>query len=68
MPLHFGDGNAMVQRVEMTGKGEGFGTKIGLGSYRLAESWCHLKFWGFRKSSIPRLLKEKPRRPRHFRM
>ncbi|QWV92349.1 aldehyde ferredoxin oxidoreductase family protein [Geomonas oryzisoli] len=38
MPLRFGDGNAMVRLVELTGKGEGFGTRAGLGSYRLAES------------------------------
>ncbi|MDH3454171.1 MAG: aldehyde ferredoxin oxidoreductase family protein [Desulfuromonadales bacterium] len=39
MPLNFGDGDAMVKLIEMTGKGEGFGKKIGLGSYRLAESY-----------------------------
>lgn len=39
MPLNFGDGDTMVKLVEMTGKGEGFGKKIGLGSYRLAESY-----------------------------
>lgn len=38
MPLKFGDANAMVWLVEMTGKGEGFGVRAGLGSYRLAES------------------------------
>ncbi len=39
MELNFGDADAMVKLVEMTGKGEGFGKKIGLGSYRLAESY-----------------------------
>jgi aldehyde:ferredoxin oxidoreductase len=39
MPLKFGDGDAMVRMIELTGKGEGFGQKIGLGSYRLAESY-----------------------------
>ncbi len=39
MPLNFGDGDAMVRLIEMAGKGEGFGKKIGLGSYRLAESY-----------------------------
>lgn len=39
MPLNFGDSDAMVKLVEMTGKGEGFGKKIGLGSYRLADSY-----------------------------
>ncbi|MCM0080554.1 aldehyde ferredoxin oxidoreductase family protein [Geomonas sp. Red32] len=39
MPLKFGDGNAVVKLVEMTGKGEGFGCQAGLGSYRLAEKY-----------------------------
>ena len=39
MSLNFGDADAMVKLVELTGKGEGFGKKIGLGSYRLAESY-----------------------------
>jgi aldehyde:ferredoxin oxidoreductase len=39
MSLNFGDGDAMVKLTEMTGKGEGFGKKIGLGSYRLADSY-----------------------------
>ena len=39
MPLNFGDADVMVKLVEMTGKGEGFGNKIGLGSYRLADSY-----------------------------
>jgi aldehyde:ferredoxin oxidoreductase len=39
MPLKFGDGDAMVRLIEMAGKAEGFGQKIGLGSYRLAESY-----------------------------
>ena len=39
MPLNFGDGDAMVKLIELTGKGEGFGKKLGLGSYRLAESY-----------------------------
>ncbi len=39
MPLNFGDADAMVKLVEMTGKGEGFGKKIGQGSYRLADSY-----------------------------
>jgi aldehyde:ferredoxin oxidoreductase len=39
MPLTFGNADAMVRLVELTGKGEGFGRKIGLGSYRLAESY-----------------------------
>jgi aldehyde:ferredoxin oxidoreductase len=39
MSLNFGDADAMVKLIELTGKGEGFGKKIGLGSYRLAESY-----------------------------
>ena len=39
MALNFGDAEAMVRLVELTGRGEGFGKKIGLGSYRLAESY-----------------------------
>ncbi len=39
MPLKFGDGDALVKLVEMAGKKEGFGAKIALGSYRLAESY-----------------------------
>jgi len=39
MPLSFGSAEAMVRLVEMAGKAEGFGKKIGLGSYRLAESY-----------------------------
>jgi aldehyde:ferredoxin oxidoreductase len=39
MSLKFGDAEAMVRLVELAGKGEGFGRKIGLGSYRLAESY-----------------------------
>lgn len=39
MPLAFGDADAMVKLTEMTGKGEGFGKKLALGSYRLAESY-----------------------------
>ena len=39
MTLNFGDAGAMVKLVELAGKGEGFGKKIGLGSYRLADSY-----------------------------
>lgn len=37
MPLSFGDGAAMVKLIELTAKNEGFGQKLALGSYRLAE-------------------------------
>lgn len=39
MPIPFGDGDAMVKLIELAGKNEGFGKKIALGSYRLAESY-----------------------------
>jgi aldehyde:ferredoxin oxidoreductase len=39
IPLRFGSGEAMVKMIELTGKGEGFGRKIALGSWRLAESY-----------------------------
>jgi len=39
MPLQFGDADAMVKLIEMTAKREGFGEKLGLGSYRLADSY-----------------------------
>lgn len=39
--LRFGDADAMVKAAELTGKGEGFGKQLGLGSYRLAEKYGH---------------------------
>ena len=39
--LVFGNGEAMVKAVELIGKREGFGDKMALGSYRLAESYGH---------------------------
>lgn len=39
MPLQFGDADALVKLTEMTGKREGFGEKLALGSYRLADSY-----------------------------
>lgn len=39
MELKFGDADALVKLAEMTGKREGFGEKLALGSYRLAESY-----------------------------
>ncbi len=39
MELKFGDAEALVKLAEMTGKREGFGDKLALGSYRLAESY-----------------------------
>ena len=39
--LEFGNAEAMVEVVRLTGVGEGFGKKLALGSYRLAESYGH---------------------------
>ena len=39
--LKFGNADAMVKAAELTGKGEGFGKLLGLGSYRLAEKYGH---------------------------
>lgn len=39
MAMNFGNGESLVKLMELTGKGEGFGKKIGLGSYRLADSY-----------------------------
>ena len=37
MPLQFGDADALVKLSELTAKREGFGDKLALGSYRMAE-------------------------------
>lgn len=41
IPLNFGNAEAMVEAVRQTCVGEGFGKKLALGSYRLAESYGH---------------------------
>lgn len=41
IPLNFGNAEAMVEMVRRTCVGEGFGNKLALGSYRLAESYGH---------------------------
>jgi aldehyde:ferredoxin oxidoreductase len=38
-PLPFGDAESIVVLTEQTGKNEGFGKKLGLGSYRLAAEY-----------------------------
>ncbi len=40
-PLYFGDADAMVKLTLMTGKGEGYGQVMQLGSYRMAEKYGH---------------------------
>jgi len=44
MPLKFGDADALVKMIELTGKREGFGDKLALGSYRLASLYGHPEF------------------------
>jgi len=39
--LKFGDAKALTDVTELTGKGEGFGAEIGLGSKRLCEKYGH---------------------------
>ncbi len=39
--LKFGDAKALTTLAELTGKGEGFGKEIGLGSKRLCEKYGH---------------------------
>lgn len=41
IPLKFGDAHAMVKLAELTGKNEGFGKQLAMGSYRLAEKYGH---------------------------
>jgi aldehyde:ferredoxin oxidoreductase len=42
--LNFGDVDAMMAMVRKTAEGEGFGKKLALGSYRLAESYGHSEY------------------------
>jgi len=42
--LTFGNARAMVDMVRKTAVGEGFGKKLGLGSYRLAEHFGHPEY------------------------
>jgi aldehyde:ferredoxin oxidoreductase len=44
IPLTFGNAEAMVEMVKKTGLREGFGDKLALGSYRLAESYGHPEY------------------------
>ncbi|MDR1712561.1 MAG: hypothetical protein LBR39_00150, partial [Coriobacteriales bacterium] len=39
--LRFGDADAIVKLTELTGKDEGFGKVLALGSYRMAEKYGH---------------------------
>jgi len=42
--LNFGNAEAVVEMTHKTGAGEGFGKKLALGSYRLAESYGHPEY------------------------
>lgn len=44
IPLNFGNAEAMVEMVRKTGMNEGFGKKLALGSYRLAEMYGHPEY------------------------
>lgn len=44
-PLHFGDAEALVELVEATGRREGFGDELALGSRRLCEKYGHPEFF-----------------------
>ena len=44
IPLNFGNAEAMVEMVRKTGLREGFGDKLAVGSYRLAESFGHPEY------------------------
>ncbi len=52
--LNFGDAEAMVEMVRKTAEGEGFGKKLALGSYRLAESYGHPEYsMSVKKQEMP---------------
>jgi aldehyde:ferredoxin oxidoreductase len=52
--LSFGNASAMVEMVRKTGMGEGFGKKLAMGSYRLAESYGHPEYsMSVKKQEIP---------------
>jgi aldehyde:ferredoxin oxidoreductase len=43
-PLHFGDGDAVIEMVRKTAYREGFGEKLAQGSYRMAAGYGHPEF------------------------
>ncbi len=52
--LNFGNAEAMVEMVRKTAQGEGFGKKLALGSYRLAESYGHPEYsMSVKKQEMP---------------
>jgi len=53
-PLKFGSGEAIVEWTKKMGKGEGFGAKLALGSYRLAEMYGVPEFsMSVKKQELP---------------
>lgn len=44
MRLHFGDADAMIEMVKLTGEREGFGDLLAEGSYRLAAKYDHPEY------------------------
>lgn len=44
MPLRFGDADALIEMVKLTGLREGFGDLLAEGSYRLAEKYGHPEY------------------------
>jgi aldehyde:ferredoxin oxidoreductase len=52
--LNFGNAKAMVEMVRKTALGEGFGKKLALGSYRLAEHYGHPEYsMSVKKQEMP---------------
>ncbi|MBA4422272.1 MAG: aldehyde ferredoxin oxidoreductase, partial [Syntrophus sp. (in: bacteria)] len=52
--LNFGNAEVMVEMTRKTGAGEGFGKKLALGSYRLAESYGHPEYsMSVKKQDMP---------------
>ncbi len=52
--LNFGNAKGMVEMVRQTANGEGFGKKLGMGSYRLAESYGHPEYsMSVKKQEMP---------------
>ncbi|HOO45756.1 MAG TPA: aldehyde ferredoxin oxidoreductase family protein [Deltaproteobacteria bacterium] len=52
--LNFGNADAMVEMVRKTAEGEGFGRKLALGSYRMAESYGHPEYsMSVKKQEMP---------------
>jgi len=54
IPLNFGNADVMIEMIRKTGLREGFGGKLALGSYRLAESYGHPEYsMSVKKQELP---------------